>query len=31
MAAQEASAAKTDIIPGEQQLQVTVQMSFELR
>ena len=31
MVAQEASAAKTDIIPGEQQLQVTVQMSFELR
>jgi uncharacterized protein YggE len=31
MVAQEASAAKTDIIPGEQQLQVSVQMSFELR
>jgi uncharacterized protein YggE len=31
MVAQEASVAKTDIVPGEQQLQVTVQMSFELR
>lgn len=30
MVAQEAS-AKTDIIPGEQQLQVSVQMSFELQ
>ena len=29
--AQEASAARTDIVPGEQQLQVAVQMSFELQ
>jgi uncharacterized protein YggE len=29
--AMDASAAKTEISPGEQQLQVSLQMSFELR